>query len=137
MPVLMPGVGVAAPATGGSQVETVIWSDEIDLKVAGEYTIKLTSGEIAFVDEVGILCTARSGVIASEAQGSWGVNGALAKYHGVETLSDLTVANTTRQVYRTTLTDVGETLPRFAVTTAATGAGTLKGKAYMKVTINP
>jgi len=124
---------------GGAGVETTIWSSaEIDLKVAGEVLLVLPAGaSIGFIDEVGIVCTARSGSIASEASMTWGVHGALAKYHGAESLADLTAANTTRVKFNTTLVDVGETAPAVNVSVAATGSGTLKGKAYMKVTIIP
>ena len=140
---LLPGVGVAMDSSGagggGAGVETTIWSeDEVDLKTAGEVALVLPPGAaIGFIDEVGIVCTKRSGAITGEASMTWGVHGNLAKYHGEESLDGLTAANTTRVKFDTTLADAGETAPAVNVSIAATGAGTLKGRPYMKVTILP
>ena len=114
--------------------EAVLQSDEIDLTVAAEINIPLPAGVSKFfTDEVGVLCSQMTGVVAAQPTISWGNTANKAKIKAAEQMTLLTAADK-REVFSILLTDDGEANLAVEITVpgALVGTGVYKGRVYIK-----
>lgn len=140
MPAMMKGRGVSPSSVGSvysgllSKFESIQWSTEIDLKVAGT-TLIVLPGTPFFVTECGIVCSAYAAITVQPTV-SWGVTGDHDK-HVLGRQLTLMSAVGNREIFNVLQTDVGEaTSLAFEIYTGATGT-TLMGYAYWKGIIRP
>lgn len=120
-------VGVAPWVWGG--METVIFSDEVNLETVAEQTVTLPAGCHFFFNEVGVVATVVSGLVTQPTV-RFGWTGTLAGLIAATVTADLTAAFA-RQRYLTLLTAAGQTSLTAGVTSAA-NATTMLGRFYWK-----
>ena len=117
----------AAWKMAGSQ--SVILSEPLDLKTLQTHTIPIPTGVTFFVEEVGVIVTAATGVTGQPTL-RFGVTGTEERYLAAAATTGLAAAHD-RQRFTTLASAAGAKTLRSEITVAATGT-TLNGRVYWK-----
>lgn len=125
-------LGIAADATGTTNLEVTYQTDVIDFTLVQAVTKSMPSGKRFYPDRIEILCTEAGGTVTTQPTITGGITGSTTKYLAATTPTLLTAANK-RQGYGGLLANEGETSFVFAITGAgAISAGNYKGRLLVK-----